>query len=641
MYDKELHRKIFPGLVKGLGLEEYFKRATGIDDLLESWSLLRGKDLRSEIKRYMSRCRIRNFSVEDVLDSIESWERLMKSGVSPLFAFRRVSSCNKYEYAGNAEVIRFLSLVKKFGFAKEFLEELDRSNEVNLEIPLNLSQDFWDKNKDEIEDFFSFFFFKYQLYIFSKFYYPNNYIYIPVTSCIFSLSDMFSLYFSDAFQNAFKDVEDRQLKFSLLGAIIWQLVESGNYDSKTFSFNFSEDQIKKAIEQVKRGLDAMKSKRILFKKGMYTLLEESLSDFVNVKKYEELLAPSRVFNNIYQIKDVKGPLWLHIVLHGQERRLYYYMSYGYDSKKRDEEFYLTDGNWEISVGEVVSLLKRYAKNNNGDLSQVVIIAGNCNSGFWVRVLKRLAEDGTLKGFPIVISGSLPVSAQMGVLKDAYQKRFSAELKYGPTLLDMAVQRFIEEMQKKGKTSATLYELLEYLADKKLPLFPMIYSVEKKNGGKGIDLVILSVIPPLFPWGAVRENEVKNDNDKDLFRDFLDNIKESLEHGDGRRSLFVDWLLENEDELIEALDVSDDVGNGKQGSIDDLEKVIGRIENIKKPLEENEKEKMIQQVASIFRKDPDRFVLIVQNKVFGEGFEGEEGPEEKGGIEFSEVVRLRN
>ncbi len=616
-----VRKKVFSELIHHLDLGEYLDTISGMTDFMKGFNkLIDDEDSMFSLRWELM---LKHYEILRIVKTTNEWEKNSFGHIekNPIFVLPIPIIDNL-----DSRWIRFFILAQRFGFEERLLRliDLDKIIKVNLAIPLRLSDNFWSAKKDEVEDFLSFFLFRKGVYD-PRFEYGT-----------FNFSQLFFLYFSDIFQKGFKDIKDRQLKFVLLCGVMSWLIDNGKYDVQKGGFDFNEDQIRSAIKHVRKSWELMKDRKITFAKGLYNLVEICDSNFPNTGKdgYEKLLSPNTSIRYrdkdkfLKGIKDIKGPLWLGIMIHGGADVA------KYKEGDRDNAFYLVspDKKGRITVDEMVDALEGYAKNNNGDLSKMVIVAGNCYSGFWINVLKKLGKNVEIKGAPIVLSGALPTSPQLGFTNVFFSIFGSNNI---GTFWDVAIQEFLEDQHKDGKTTATIYDLLNYLADKKLPFFPMIYSVEKEGKGqkKGVRFLLLSLGTPfgVFPWMPTEEKEPE-----ELFREFLDNIEDWVEET-GYQSLFVNWLRENKDRLLSLVkdNRTREMGRVSVEGIKDWVEKIERGEN----LLEEDAEMAIVKIAGMIRDNPEGFVKAVTEKIEEIFAQSNELAKEKGGIEFSDRVLL--
>ncbi len=525
---------------------------------------------------------------------------------------------------------------------------------------LSLSEDFWNKNKDEIKDFFDFFAFRKALF-------RKDSLSLSDFSG-FDLSALFTLYFSEEFQSAFKNIKDTRLRFALVSGVLSDLIDHGKYDLENDRFVFGEDDVKEAIERVKVGIEKMKSKTIAVSGGEYSLIVvRAPEDKDSVgRKYVQLLRPVSVSKPdskksvLKTISKAKGKLLLVIETHGKMKDRVYLKG------KKPKAFSIVspDGNDSISVEEMVSALEEYARNNNGDMSDLVIVAGNCFPGFWIEVLKELKEWDWIKNLPVVITHGFPTTVQVGL------RRLEVEIEegYGSTWIDIIVQRFIEKAQGAGEKNVSLYDFLKYTVNSKFPLIPMIYFGEKStDASKGkFEIIILStgLSPWFFPIG--RRNETngrimelmrgllegfknKEIDLTDLFEEFASNLEwqvnklnEEVERQE-IRDLFVEWLKKNKDKIKEEIKRLLERKMDSIMEIKDIDKELLKnlVEQIDSPRKvediSEENDERVKEIAELFLLSPDTFMREVMGIIFGRtvGSIKETSSEttKKGGIEF--------
>ncbi len=415
---------------------------------------------------------------------------------------------------------------------------------------------------------------------------------------------LISVYLTKAFQEAFSEYDvEQQIQFLMatINHIMWNQYIRSKGD--TVDAPITIDEITRAIHAVKANWNYIKGLKISIpkKKNMNLIilsfnppntfrLYDRSSDilkmqFLKISNRIKLKCHTNSMDTFFnEIKKTKGPLWIVVDTHG------FYEA---------GDFFLISDNGEkrISVDLVYTSLLEYAKQNNGNLSQVVIFAENCFSGFWEKVMQRLVESankGKISSLPLIISSSPILST--GWVYALYPVVESLQ-KYSPSI---TIEKIFSRI--KGRHQMWYSVITGKQNERK---------GRQRKGKRGTGLftmVFLSIPTTVF----ARKGE---EEDKDEMKRDLDEILDLLSPEiTGERNLLYDFLRKNYNNILAISPLNYGPPEDMDLEMDYLLKSLERIPNSEEDLRIQEDEKrLLYTIAYYLSKRPEELKQLLKNR----------------------------
>ncbi len=374
----------------------------------------------------------------------------------------------------------------------------------------------------------------------------------PFTYFALEPYSLLRLYTSKIFQSAFKD-EDKEIQFFLLNSVVKNLINShltsGDYHYIGPVLGqwkvFSKEEVQKAIDDVKAKWERFRKKampipngegRVLILAG-FNYWKHNSAIVSKVKEIFDLEDIVVVFNKddfLKEIGDSSSPLYIIVDSHGE------FELDRYNGRNlRDVTYLFTETSGEkIFSWELSNAFKRY-KENGGDLSQVLVVSGNCYPIFWEGVIKSISNFSD--NSPLILTGALPTATQSGLSEE-----YADSTGYFRNFFLLTFEAYLQYLREKGISCPTVENFVRYIVDVNLDVIPTIYfGWEKGNSGRFL---------PIFLSLGLPSSVVS-------FKSFLikKRVKKKLEYfltemedecwKIGHKSLFVDFLSAHLDEII--------------------------------------------------------------------------------------------